>query len=153
MVESLGMPLDIPAPGAFCLALPRGCRLTMPTSSAAAVAMNRRTRFEAPNRASSWTLLARNSKFRPALMAEAAGISAAHLRRLCRDLFGESLSQWLRRERMVAARLLLAETESVKVTQDHLGYEHRSQLARDFRNAYGVTPSSWVRRFKTRTGG
>jgi AraC-like DNA-binding protein len=125
----------------------------MPTSSAAAVAMNRRTRFEAPNRASSWTLLARNSKFRPALMAEAAGISAAHLRRLCRDLFGESLAQWLRRERMVAARLLLAETESVKVTQDHLGYEHRSQLARDFRNAYGVTPSSWLRRFKTRTDG
>ncbi len=131
--------------------MPGVCRLTIRSSSPAIVTMNRRTRIEAPNRAASWTLLARNSKFRPALMAEAAGISAAHLRRLCRDLFGESLAQWLRRERMVAARHLLAETESVKATLDHLGYEHRSQLARDFRSAYGVTPSSWLRRFKNRT--
>lgn len=115
--------------------------------------MNRRTRLADPSRAASWTLLARNSKFRPALMAETAGISSAHLRRLCRELFGESLAQWLRRERMVAARHLLAETESVKITLDQLGYEHRSQLARDFRNAYGVTPTEWLRRFKIQTDG
>jgi AraC family transcriptional regulator of arabinose operon len=115
--------------------------------------MNRRYRLADPTRAASWTLLARNAKFRPALMAEAAGISVVHLRRLCRDLFGETLAQWLRHERMVAARHLLAETESVKTTLDQLGYEHRSQLARDFRAAYGVTPTEWLRRFRTRTNG
>ncbi len=85
-------------------------------------------------------------------MAAAAGISPAHLRRMCRDLFGDTLAEWIRKERMVAARQLLAETESVKVTLDLLGYEHRSQLSRDFRRAYGVTPSEWLRRFRGQTG-
>lgn len=85
-------------------------------------------------------------------MAETAGISLVHLRRLCREIFGETLAEWLRRERMVAARQLLAETESVKTTLHQLGYEHRSQLIRAFRCAYGVTPSVWLRRFRARAG-
>ena len=96
-------------------------------------------------------LLARNSKFRPVDMAAAAGVSAAHLRRMCRTLFGDTMAEWIRNERMVAARQLLAETESVKMTLGLLGYEHRSQLSRDFRQAYGVTPSEWLRRFKDHT--
>ena len=78
-------------------------------------------------------------------MAVSAGLSLGHLRRLCQDVFGESLGDWLRRERMVAARQVLQESRSVKVTMELLGYRHRRQFVSDFRNAYETLPTDWLR--------
>lgn len=93
-------------------------------------------------------LLARKSGFSAARMAEAAGVSVAHLRRLCREQFGQSFGVWLKNERMAAARHLLAETGSVKVTVDILGYRQRTQFSREFRQAHGITPTAWAARFR-----
>lgn len=84
-------------------------------------------------------------------MARAAGLSVVQLRRRCRSRFGESLAEWIRRERMVAARQLLAETKSVKLALARLGYEHLSQMSRDFSRAYGTTPTDWLRWFAARS--
>ncbi len=97
------------------------------------------------SKASTWTLLARKCRFQAAAMATAADLSLGHLRRLCQEVFGESLGEWLRRERMVAARQLLRENRSVKETMETLGYRHRRQFIRDFRSAYDVLPTDWLR--------
>ncbi len=81
-------------------------------------------------------------------MAANAGLSVAHLRRLCRENFGDSFSVWLKNERMAAARHLLAETGSVKETSATLGYRQLSQFSREFRHAHGVTAAAWVARFQ-----
>ena len=114
--------------------------------------MNLRCRLEAPDQAACWTLLARACCFSPEVMARAAGLSVVQLRRRCRERFGETFGEWCRRERMVAARQLLAETESVKLTLNRLGYEHRSQMSRDFWRAYETTPTEWLRWFRGRWG-
>lgn len=101
-------------------------------------------------KASAWTLLARKCRFQPAVMAKEADMSVGHLRRLCRDVFGESIGAWIRRERMVAARQVIAESRSTKVTMDILGYRYRSQFARDFQAAYGVSPTAWLRKTLSR---
>lgn len=98
------------------------------------------------SKASAWTLLARKCRFQPAIMAKEADMSVGHLRRLCRDVFGESIGAWIRRERMVAARQVIAESRSTKVTMDILGYRYRSQFSRDFQAAYGVSPTAWLRK-------
>lgn len=104
------------------------------------------------SRASAWTLLARKCHFRPQAMAQNADISVGHLRRLCQEVFGESLGDWLRRERMVAARQVLRESRSVKATMELLGYRHRRQFVSDFRSAYETLPTEWLRSISTKGG-
>lgn len=114
------------------------------------VEMNSRSSSAHSRKAFSWMLLARKSGFRPASMAANAGLSVAHLRRLCRENFGDSFSIWLKNERMAAARHLLAETGSVKETSATLGYRQLSQFSREFRHAHGVTAAAWAARFRDR---
>ena len=105
------------------------------------------------SKASTWTLLARKCRFQPQTMAEGADLSLGHLRRLCQDVFGESLGDRLRRERMVAARQVLQESRSVKVTMELLGYRHRRQFVSDFRSAYETLPSDWLRSISAKEEG
>ncbi len=94
-------------------------------------------------------LLARKAEFSPPRMAVEAGLSVAHLRRLCRDQFGEPFGVWLKNERMAAARHLLAENGTVKVTAARLNYRQPSHFSREFRQVHGITAAAWAARFKT----
>lgn len=111
-----------------------------------------RSHLESPSRVSAWTALAKSAEFKPAQMAEAAGLSLVHLRRLCREVFGITLGEWLRHTRMVAARQLLAETLSTKLTAERLGYSYRTHFARDFQRTYGVSASVWLHSYKAKVG-
>lgn len=95
-----------------------------------------------------WRRLARAGNYQLSTMAVCAGVSVAHLRRLCRRQMDEGLSEWVRTERLVAARLLLAETGSVKITAALLGYRQRSQFSREFQQVYGVPASGFAARYK-----
>jgi AraC-like DNA-binding protein len=109
--------------------------------------MNRRLRI-AITRHSDWSRLARRADFQPVRMAESAGVSIKHLHRLCRNQMAEAFGSWLLRERLIAARHLLAETGSVKETARRLGFRYRAHFSREFLRAYGLSASAFATRFK-----
>lgn len=108
--------------------------------------MNLRIRFDATS-PSAWWWLARRSDYQVLRMAKGAGIGVPQLRRRCRHFWGESLENWLRDLRMVAARQLLAEGSPVGETSSRLGFKSSTHFARVFRETYGCSPREHARRF------
>lgn len=70
--------------------------------------------------------------------------SPSHLRKLVRDLTGETVMHWLEERRMVEARRLLLETnEKVELIAEHVGFEDAGYFRRRFRRANGMPPQIW----------
>jgi AraC-like DNA-binding protein len=108
--------------------------------------MNQKVRFDAQS-PSAWWFLARRANYQVPRMASAAGIGVPQLRRCCRKFWGESLEVWLRDQRLLAARHLLAEGSPVKKTASRLGFKSSTHLARIFRETFGCSPREHARRF------
>ena len=76
-------------------------------------------------------------------IAEAAGISAHYLASLFKRSTGQSLHQYVIRERLEHARGLLAETElSIVDVARRVGYTH-SRFSALFKRHFGMTPSAY----------
>jgi AraC-like DNA-binding protein len=76
-------------------------------------------------------------------VAAAAGISERYLHALFRDA-GQSFGQWVRAQRLEAARAALADPgsrQSIAAIADGCGFSDQSQFNRSFRGAFGVSPS------------
>ncbi len=77
-------------------------------------------------------------------LAEAVGLSPAHLRRKTQELFGLSPTELIRRYRLrQAAGLLERETGTVAEIAYSVGFNSVSYFTRAFRDVYGVVPSAY----------
>lgn len=74
-------------------------------------------------------------------LARALGITTRHLQRLFAAQFGLGPQQWLNEQRLLAAKNMLCSARAVKEVAHHLGFPSASQLSRDFRNYFGISPS------------
>ncbi|MBK1881056.1 helix-turn-helix transcriptional regulator [Luteolibacter pohnpeiensis] len=90
--------------------------------------------------------VARESGFQLSLVCARIGISERHFRRLFDSGVGINPKEWLRNERMVAARALLREGGPVKEVAHTLGFATPRMMSREFQLFHGVTPTSFQRR-------
>ncbi|GGA84234.1 hypothetical protein GCM10011511_04230 [Puia dinghuensis] len=91
-------------------------------------------------------LIVRNYLFQPITLAELASLSNRSLATFKRDFqrhYGASPRQWINRQRLAHAQLLLEQTDQ-KVSDIAIacGFESVSHFIRIFRAAFGATPQS-----------
>jgi transcriptional regulator GlxA family with amidase domain len=68
-------------------------------------------------------------------------VTQRHLQRLFAAHFGRGPQEWLNEQRLEAAGQMLRNAQAVKQVAYCLGFPS-SQLSRDFRNYFGVKPST-----------
>lgn len=90
--------------------------------------------------------IAREGEYRMSSLCDRIGVSERHLRRVFEDGIGISPKDWLRQERMVAARSLLREGSPVKEVAIDLGFTTAKMFSRDFQLFYGVKPTDFQRK-------
>ncbi len=90
--------------------------------------------------------LARDGGFKMSSLCDRVGVSERHLRRVFEDGLGISPKEWLRQERMVAARSLLRRGTSIKEVAIDLGFSTSKMFSRDFIAFYGLRPTDFQRK-------
>ncbi|MFO1406568.1 MAG: AraC family transcriptional regulator [Steroidobacteraceae bacterium] len=82
-------------------------------------------------------------------LAELAGVSESHFRRIFLDAVGMAPHQYVLQRRLVQARTLLATTElPISVVAGECGFNGQSHLTRSFRSAFAATPADYRRRMQ-----
>ncbi len=94
----------------------------------------------------SLTQIAREGDYKMSSLSERIGVSERHLRRVFEEGIGISPKDWLRQERMVAARSLLREGSPIKEVAIDLGFTTSKMFSRDFQIFYGVKPTDFQRK-------
>ena len=90
--------------------------------------------------------IARDGGYRMASLCDRIGVSERHLRRVFEDGIGIAPKEWLRQERMVAARALLREGSPIKEVAIDLGFTTAKMFSRDFQLFHGVKPTDFQRK-------
>ncbi len=90
-----------------------------------------------------WLQLAKQSNYNAGNMAEICQISLRQLERYFEDDFSRSPLEWLTEQRMLAARHLLLQSQSVKEVAYSLSYKQTSHFCRDFKKCYEMTPTEF----------
>ena len=104
-------------------------------------------------RAQVWTWMARRSGFSVKSLAAYFRTTPRQIERCCREELGRSPQEWFNEQRLIAARNLLLEEESIKMVAIELGFKQVSHFCRQFKQQYGLTPSEYLslhRRFSSR---
>ncbi len=73
-------------------------------------------------------------------------VSVRQLQRYFLDEIGRTPKAWLNEQRMIAARKLLFEGQSVKAVAIQLGFKQASHFCREFKRSYRMTPMQYVSR-------
>jgi transcriptional regulator GlxA family with amidase domain len=74
-------------------------------------------------------------------LAQRLGISQRQLQRLFKAELRCTAQSWLREQRLLAARVMLESSATVKEVAYALGFSQESQFCRDFRLRFGTSPS------------
>ena len=90
--------------------------------------------------------IAREGEYQLTNLCDRVGVSERHLRRVFEEGIGISPKDWLRQERMVAARSLLREGSPIKEVATDLGFTTAKMFSRDFQLFYGVKPTDFQRK-------
>ncbi len=90
--------------------------------------------------------IAREEGFQTAGLCARVGISERHMRRVFDEGLGISPNEWLRQQRMVAARNLLRHGRSIKEVAGELGFSNPKVFSRDFLVFHGVRPTDFQRK-------
>lgn len=90
--------------------------------------------------------IAREGDFQMASLCERIGVSERHLRRVFVEGIGMAPKEWLRQERMVAARKLLRHGSPIKEVAIDLGFSNSKVFSRDFMTFHGVKPTDFQRK-------
>jgi AraC-like DNA-binding protein len=87
-----------------------------------------------------------NPALSPEMVAEACGISKRYLHELFGDT-NQTVSQFIRDERLVAARDLISMAPSLSMAEVsyRFGFCDQAQFSRLFKSKFGQTPSDWRR--------
>jgi AraC-like DNA-binding protein len=91
-----------------------------------------------------WHFLASTAEFDVHKLALLFGLSTRQMERLVHARFKLPPRDFLRRERMRAARALLPAADSIKEISFKLGYTHPTTFNRHFKQFYGVTPTQFL---------
>lgn len=97
------------------------------------------------SRGTNWQSLAARSNYQPLHLAELCRVSLRHLERLVKSEAGITPRRWLKRERLRSALTLLPGAPSTKEVAYGLGYRQFSQFCREFKLAFGMTPTEFRR--------
>ena len=92
--------------------------------------------------------IAREGEYRMSSLCDRVGVSERHLRRVFEEGLGIAPKDWLRQERMVAARSLLRQGSPIKEVAIDLGFTTAKMFSRDFQIFYGVKPTDFQRKEK-----
>jgi AraC-like DNA-binding protein len=92
-----------------------------------------------------WCRLARAALFDLSRLAHSSGLSVRQLQRRMKQELGISPRDWMDEQRMVAARQLLIESDSIKRVAYELGYRHVAVFNRQFKKVYGMAPTDFLR--------
>ena len=98
----------------------------------------------------SLTLIAREGDYKMSSLSDRIGVSDRHLRRVFEEGLGISPKEWLRQERMVAARSLLRQGSAIKEVASDLGFTTAKMFSRDFQIFHGVKPTEFQRQEQAR---
>jgi AraC-like DNA-binding protein len=91
-----------------------------------------------------WRSLAEAASFDVNKLAHLFGLSTRQMERLVRARFNLPPREFLRRERMLAARVLLRSADTIKEISFQLGYTHPTTFNRHFKQCYGLTPTEFL---------
>jgi AraC-like DNA-binding protein len=94
----------------------------------------------------SWERLAGKVQYKPALLARECGVSLRTLQRHFKKTYRTTASEWMRKLRMREAYARLQEGFRVKEVAIDLGYKQMSHFSRDFKAAFGISPSELTSR-------
>ncbi len=103
--------------------------------------MIKNRKVKANDRQQRWLRLAGQSAYKASNLASISGVSIRQLERYFQEDFGSSPRVWLNEQRMIAARQLLPEAESVKAVAFDLGFKQCSHFCREFKRYHGIRPS------------
>lgn len=90
--------------------------------------------------------IAREGEYRMASLCDRLNVSERHLRRVFEEGIGIAPKDWLRQQRMVAARSLLREGSPIKEVAIDLGFTTAKMFSRDFQQFYGMKPTDFQRK-------
>lgn len=90
--------------------------------------------------------IARDGEYRMSSLCDRIGVSERHLRRIFEEGIGIAPKEWLRQERMVAARSRLREGSPIKEVSSDLGFTTPKMFSRDFQTFHGVKPTDFQRK-------
>jgi AraC-like DNA-binding protein len=90
--------------------------------------------------------IAREGEYSMAFLCDRIGVSERHLRRVFEEGIGISPKEWIRQERMVAARSLLRQGSPIKEVAIDLGFTTSKMFSRDFQLFHGVKPTDFQRK-------
>jgi AraC-like DNA-binding protein len=90
--------------------------------------------------------IARDGEYRMSSLCDRIGVSERHLRRVFEEGIGIAPKEWLRQERMVAARSRLREGSPIKEVSSDLGFTTPKMFSRDFQTFHGVKPTDFQRK-------
>lgn len=90
--------------------------------------------------------IAREGDYQMSKLCDRIGVSERHLRRVFVEGIGIAPKEWLRQERMVAARKLLRHGSPIKEVAIDLGFSNSKVFSRDFMTFHGVKPTDFQRK-------
>lgn len=82
-------------------------------------------------------------------LAEMAGLSSWHLLRQFKKTFGLPPHAWLIQTRLIKAKKLMKNGESIASTALGLGFSDQSHFNRHFKKAMGLTPAQYISALKS----
>ncbi len=78
-------------------------------------------------------------------LSKKAGVNRQKLKQGFKIVFGKTVNEYLRNERLKLARQLLSQSQySIKEISSRVGYENASYFARRFKSAYGLYPNEYA---------
>lgn len=95
-----------------------------------------------------WRAKARAANYHVGALAKQCRVSVRTLERQIKEQRDKSPHAWLHELRMIEARVLLLDDNSVKETAGMLGYKDTSQFSKDFKQYYSALPSRMGKKLK-----
>lgn len=93
---------------------------------------------------------ARVAYYRVEGIADFLAVTPRELRRVFKDSLGIAVKDWLVQVRSVEVRNRLREDSSIKEIAVSVGFSHPKELSREFKKVYGLSPSDYRSRERTR---
>lgn len=97
-----------------------------------------------------WEQLANKAEFNPRKLAALCNVSLRTLQRHFTAHYKSSPGEWLRAYRMNAARERVCSGEPIKAVAYDLGFKQLSHFSKVFKDVFGVPPSAFVNRRRSR---